>query len=99
MRHQNQKFHKTKTSVVFFFPMPYSGTDERLRSLGAREMAAGMMPPKILHLSNPVNANSLLLATSAGIGLLLAGGDLAQHDHAVTIHESHTGQTFAVLEA
>merc|ERR1711939_803144 len=42
---------------------------------------------------------SLLLAAGASISLLLDGGDLAQHDHAVTVHEGDTRETLAVLEA
>merc|ERR1719217_961846 len=44
-------------------------------------------------------SSSLLLATSAAIGLLLARGNLSQHDHAISIHEGHAGETLAVLEA
>merc|ERR1711918_326085 len=40
----------------------------------------------------------LLLAASADFLLPFARNDLAQHDHAITIHEGDTRQAFAILE-
>ena len=37
-------------------------------------------------------------ASLVGNICLLARDDLAQHDHAITIHESYTGETLAILE-
>merc|ERR1719263_1905014 len=40
----------------------------------------------------------LLAAASSGLGLLDTRDDLAEHDHAVPVHEGHTREALAVLE-
>mmetsp|Transcript_115941 Transcript_115941/g.328109 ORF Transcript_115941/g.328109 Transcript_115941/m.328109 type:complete len:489 (+) Transcript_115941:80-1546(+) len=41
---------------------------------------------------------SLFLASGGGLGLLLARHDLAQHHHAIAVHESDAREALAVLE-
>merc|ERR1712205_277893 len=49
--------------------------------------------------SRSLRGISLLLATRTSIGLLLDGGNLAQHDDTVAVHERDARKTLAILEA
>merc|ERR1711957_1039597 len=55
-----------------------------------------LLPTKI---GRPLHNFSLLLAAASSIFLALARDDLAQHHHAVAVHEGHPRETLAVLES
>ena len=45
-----------------------------------------------------VQKHSLLFATLVALFLALTRDNLAQHDNTITIHESNTGEAFAIFE-
>merc|ERR1712151_665302 len=53
-----------------------------------------------LEITEPIDGlhNSLFLTTFVALLLALARNHLSQHDNTVTIHESNSGQTLAILE-
>merc|ERR1711957_421327 len=55
-----------------------------------------LLPTKI---GRPLHNFSLLLAAASSIFLALARDDLAQHHHAVAVHEGHPRETLAILES
>merc|ERR1711920_47796 len=62
-------------------------------------LAHGCTSKKDITVQPPsVQKHSLLFATFVALFLALTRDNLAQHDNTVTIHESNTRKTFAILE-